>query len=398
MSEDIANIEADIEALFAALELAGVAADRARRDALRLARWVSQDPPRTRAEWEQRAELRDGQGKELGYLDTSKARRIDLSDTSGAGDRDVPAQKPPAPASTNAEQGPRPLVEIEGQFFEVTGSKGPGVPEQVRPISAQEAQARIQEHRPDLSTRMVGETDARLEVTRAQRASAATTQGVAAAASPSESQDPVAGRPWVRDRAQMAGVVAVTDAWEGPHTRHDGVRALEPEISAQRASLVLSRPGAAERDVQIELHRVDGTVHVRNRAGETMSSVGAGRVLGVSSDRARELIQDAGTALKAGGAAYDARVPPPPGPVAPAARTESVQATPAPAATDRTTPVTTAQKVSDAQGQSAAEAFGASDTAKAAGRRPGAAPSGGAPDTAEIVAMGTRPAGATAHR
>lgn len=263
MSEDIANIEADIETLFAALELAGVAADRARRDAVRLARWVSQNPPRTRAEWEQRAQLRDGQGKELGYLDTSKARRIDLGDTSGAGDRDVPAQKPADPAPTSAEQGPRPLVEIEGQFFEVTGSKGPGAPEQVRPISSQEAQARIQEHRPDLSTRMVGETDARLEVTRGQRPSTASTQGVAPA--------PAAGSPAAS-------------------------RAQDPEAAV--------RPG--------------------------------------------------------------------------------VMATP--------------ETVSDAQGQSAAEAFGASDMAKPGRGRAKEAPNGDAPSTAELVATGARSAGAAAHR
>lgn len=263
MSEDIANIEADIEALFAALELAGVAADRARRDAVRLARWVSQNPPRTRAEWEQRAQLRDGQGKELGFLDTSKARRIDLGDASGAGDRDVPAQKPATPAPTSAEQGPRPLVEIEGQFFEITGTKGPGAPEQVRPISTQEAQARIQEHRPDLSTRMVGETDARLEVTRGQRLSTASTQGVAPA--------PAAGTPAASP-------------------------ARDPEAAV--------RPGV----------------------------------------------------------------------------------------------VTTPEAVSDAQGQSAAEAFGASDTGKPGRNRREDMPNSGAPNTAELVATGTRPATAAAHR
>lgn len=170
MSEDIGNVEADLEVLMAALELAGILADRARRDALRLARHVRQDPPRSREEWANRAQLTDRDGRDLGWLDTSKARRIDLVDATGAGDRNVAKHQPAA--AVREQQGPRQLVEVEGQFFEVSPGAGKGAPEQVRPISLEDAQARLSEHRPDLSTRMVGTSDPRLEVTRGTDAAA----------------------------------------------------------------------------------------------------------------------------------------------------------------------------------------------------------------------------------
>lgn len=162
MSEDFGNIEAELEALIAALELAGTVAERARRDALRLAQHVRKDPPRSRAEWADRAQLTDAQGRDLGWLDTSKARRVDLGDATGAGDRHITEPRAEEPV----REGPGELVEVDGQYFEVHSEAGRGVPEQVRPITVEEAQERITQHRPDLGTRMVGEQDPRLEITR----------------------------------------------------------------------------------------------------------------------------------------------------------------------------------------------------------------------------------------
>lgn len=160
MSEDIQGIEADLEALMAALELAGVMADRARREALRLAERFSTDAPQSRRQWEDRAQLRDGQGEPVGWLDTKDARRIDLTDPSGAGDRGIAAE--PQRTGVAGER----LLEIEGQFFEVTAGKGRGALEQVRAITGEQAQEAIESRRPDLSTRFVGEQDPRLEIRR----------------------------------------------------------------------------------------------------------------------------------------------------------------------------------------------------------------------------------------
>lgn len=55
MSEDIGNFEAELEALIATLELAGVVADETGRRAVVLAQRMRQDAPRSRAEWDQRA-------------------------------------------------------------------------------------------------------------------------------------------------------------------------------------------------------------------------------------------------------------------------------------------------------------------------------------------------------
>ncbi|ROZ61636.1 hypothetical protein EDL96_12835 [Kocuria soli] len=163
MSEDIGNVEADLEALMAALELAGTVADRARRDALRLAQHLRKDPPRSRKEWADRAQLKDAEGRDLGWLDTSMARRVDLGEASGAKDRNIPQQ-----STSTGHEGPGPgeLVELEGQFFKVQAGAGKATPEQVQPISVEDAQARLAEHRPDLQTRLVGEADPRLEISR----------------------------------------------------------------------------------------------------------------------------------------------------------------------------------------------------------------------------------------
>lgn len=161
MSEDIQNVEADLEALMAALEMIGAVAGRARRDALRLAQHLRADPPRSRQEWADRAQLVDGNGRDLGWLDTSQARRIELSDATGANDRNVPTRQQEA---DRGQEGPGELVELEGQFFEVQAGARRGAPEQVRPISLDDAQARLAEHRPDLQTRMVGDEDPRLEI------------------------------------------------------------------------------------------------------------------------------------------------------------------------------------------------------------------------------------------
>lgn len=163
MSEDIGNLEADLEALMAALELAGTLAERSRHDALRLMRHLHKDPPRSREEWANRAQLLDANGQDLGWLDTSQARRVDLADTTGARDRGVDQK----PASAGERRGPGELVELEGQFFEVHTAAGKGVPEHVRPISQEEAQARIKEHRPDLRMRVLDAADGRVEITRA---------------------------------------------------------------------------------------------------------------------------------------------------------------------------------------------------------------------------------------
>lgn len=397
MSEDIANVEADIEALFAALELAGVVADRARRDAMRLALNVKKAPPRSRQEWEQRAQLRDAHGKDLGWLDTSQARRIDLDDPSGAGDRHVPAAKA-APAKTVQQEAPgSELVEVGGQYFDVTAGKTAGAPEQVSPISVEEAQARIQQRRPDLSTRLIGEQDPRLEVSGGGRERSTDTQAVPGASGgvrqAAGQQQPFAA---MRDRAWMAGAVAMTDSWERPGADHDGVRLMAPQVSREAASVVLSPTGTKGREVEIQLRRADGTVHVQGRDGTEMSSVGAARMLGTSPDRARGLIGDAGEAMKAGTVAYDARTP------KAAAGSQVPVTAPAGAATSTepardTAPTAgpTGRAPGAQQGLSAAEAFGAAQPSREKTRQ-GESPA--APDTAELVVASTRAAAATASR
>lgn len=146
MSEDIGNVEADLEALMAALELAGVLAEQSRRQAMRLAQHVRKAPPRSREDWADRARLMDVNGQRLGWLDTSKAQRINLDDPSGAGDRNLTEARRQTAESPRAGS----VLELEGQHFEVQAGARKGDPERVRPISVQEAQARIAEHRPDM--------------------------------------------------------------------------------------------------------------------------------------------------------------------------------------------------------------------------------------------------------
>ncbi|KAA9394171.1 hypothetical protein FCK90_08630 [Kocuria coralli] len=401
MSEDIANIDADIEALFAALELAGVVADRARRDAARLAKYVSNHAPRTRQEWEKRAQLRDADGNELGWLDTSQAKRISLEDASGGSDRGLnptpaPAQEAAPAPDAQREKPAGELVEIQGQFFEVTQGKEQGTPEQVRPISVEEAQARIQAHRPDLNARLVGEQDPRLEITAQGKEAGTDTERIRAVKEPAqqsqqpeqvkETQQPAA----MRDRAWMAGVVAMTDSWERPGADHDGVRIQRPEISRQDASVVLSPTGSKDTGVNVQLHRVDGTVHVRDQEGQQISSIGAGRLLGTTSERARQLISDAGDAMKAGATAFDARAP-----QQATAKTATGPVGATGAEHTVTGPGAWSPGPQQGPGQSAAEAFGGG-APRATGSTKRAEPVG-APDTAEVVAS-SRMAGASASR
>lgn len=163
MSEDIGNVEADLEALMAALELAGVMADQARRRAVSLAQRMRKDAPRSRAEWNQRAQLVDGQGPDLGWMDTKDTRRIDLNDQTGAKDRNVSTKASPAGQGVEEDSA---LMEADGQFFAVQHGQRPGDPERVRPIRLEGAQARLEERRPDLEARRVSDADPRLEVTR----------------------------------------------------------------------------------------------------------------------------------------------------------------------------------------------------------------------------------------
>lgn len=174
MSEDIGNVEADLEALMAALELAGVMADQARRQAVALAQRMRKDAPRSRAEWDQRAQLVDGQGHDLGGMDTKDTRRIDLNDQTGSKDRNVSTKTSPA-------EGDTALMEAEGQFFAIQPGQRPEDPERVRPISLEGAQARLAEHRPDLEVRHVDDGEPRLEVTR-PTSTATTTAGEASGA------------------------------------------------------------------------------------------------------------------------------------------------------------------------------------------------------------------------
>ena len=163
MSEDIGNFEAELEALIATLELAGVVADETGRRAVVLAQRMRQDAPRSRAEWDQRAQLVDAQGRELGWMDTKDTRRIDLSDQTGDKDRGVGAMS----SARHRAGGDSALMEADGQFFAVQPGQRPGDPERVRPISLDEAERELEGRRPDLEGRRIEEGDRHLEVTRA---------------------------------------------------------------------------------------------------------------------------------------------------------------------------------------------------------------------------------------
>lgn len=149
MSDDLAVVEAELEALMAALELAGVLAGQARQQAVRVARRLTREAPTSRAEWDHRAQL-NSDGKNLGWLDTKDARRVNLTDASGAKDQLH------APAHTQeqeqTQQAPEvsEIVEVEGQFFAVTHAAGTGRPEQVEAISAERARALLEQHRPEI--------------------------------------------------------------------------------------------------------------------------------------------------------------------------------------------------------------------------------------------------------
>lgn len=393
MSEDFGNIEAELEALIAALELAGTVADRARRDALRLVQHVRKDPPRSRKEWANRARLTDADGRDLGWLDTTKARRVDLGDATGANDRNVPEQR--AEETGRERQGPGELVEVEGQFFEVHGGAGKGKPEQVRPITVEEAQARIAEHRPDLSTRMIGEGDPRLEVSQATQAAQLERPQVSATrpsdSKNSEKADSPAERRWESTPAHRAGVVAVEDTWPDTAAARGGVQLLNPELSKDRVTAALSQPGADHRDVLVELRRKDGSLHVRDRDGHAMSARGVGRDLGLSTEQARDVIADAGTALRGGAEAFGARERPSPSGASEATRpteSESETTQKLPATTDEAP--TRSSTAAVGGGRSAAEAFGAVPESR---DRPRGAESESAPSSAELTAVGaTRPA------
>lgn len=156
MSEEAVNIEADMEAITSALELAGVLGDQAVRNARRLARVVSKHPPRSRKEWEHRAQLTDAAGKDLGWLDTNKARRVDLKDRSGRSDQlldNLTRRQEPA-----GREDPGAVMEVEGQFFLVTQRAGKGAPETVEPISTERAQELLAEHRPDIGVDATSDT------------------------------------------------------------------------------------------------------------------------------------------------------------------------------------------------------------------------------------------------
>lgn len=149
MSDDLAVVEAELEALMAALELAGVLAGQARQQAVRVAKRLTREAPTSRAQWDHRAQL-NSDGKNLGWLDTKDARRVNLTDASGAKDQLH------APAHTHeqeqTQQAPEvsEIVEVEGQFFAVTHAAGTGRPEQVEAISAERARALLEQHRPEI--------------------------------------------------------------------------------------------------------------------------------------------------------------------------------------------------------------------------------------------------------
>lgn len=149
MSDDLAVVEAELETLMAALELAGVLAGQARHQAVRVAKRLTREAPTSRAQWDHRAQL-NSDGKNLGWLDTKDARRVNLTDASGAKDQLH------APAHTQqqeqTQQAPEvsEIVEVEGQFFAVTHAAGTGRPEQVEAISAERARALLEQHRPEI--------------------------------------------------------------------------------------------------------------------------------------------------------------------------------------------------------------------------------------------------------
>lgn len=153
MSDDLAVVEAELEALMAALELAGVLAGQARDQAVRVARRLTREAPTSRADWDHRAQL-NSDGKNLGWLDTKDARRVNLTDASGAKDQlHAPAHTQEQIQQTQqTQQAPEvsEIVEVEGQFFAVTHAAGTGRPEQVEAISAERARALLEQHRPEI--------------------------------------------------------------------------------------------------------------------------------------------------------------------------------------------------------------------------------------------------------
>lgn len=248
MSEDIGNVEADLEALMAALELAGVMADQARRRAVSLAQRMRKDAPRSRTEWDQRAQLVDGQGRDLGWMDTKDTRRIDLNDQTGAKDRNV-STKAREPARDSA------LMEADGQFFAVQPGQRPGDPERVRPISLEDAQARLEERRPDLEASRVEGADPRLEVTR-PTSPAATTPGETSSAE--------------RERA------GTPDLWDAPRS-DGGAEQGRPERSAAEAF------GASEARSSRPVGPEDGKSAGPSTA--ELTAVGATKPAGASMNR-----------------------------------------------------------------------------------------------------------------
>lgn len=149
MSEDLAALESDLEALMAALELAGVMAEQARTQARRLAKLVSREVPKSRAEWSHRAQL-NSDGENLGWLDTKDARRVNLADATGAKDRLEGKSRGAKQEEGTQGQQVSEIVEVEGQFFAVTHAAGIGQPEQVEAISAERARTLLERHRPEI--------------------------------------------------------------------------------------------------------------------------------------------------------------------------------------------------------------------------------------------------------
>ncbi|WP_270242091.1 hypothetical protein [Kocuria marina] len=150
MSDDLAVVEAELEALMAALELAGVLAGQARDQAVRVAKRLTREAPTSRADWDHRAQL-NSDGKNLGWLDTKDARRVNLTDASGAKDQlHAPAHTQEQIQQTQQAPEVSEIVEVEGQFFAVTHAAGTGRPEQVEAISAERARALLEQHRPEI--------------------------------------------------------------------------------------------------------------------------------------------------------------------------------------------------------------------------------------------------------
>lgn len=149
MSDDLAVVEAELETLMAALELAGVLAGQARHQAMRVAKRLTREAPTSRAAWDHRAQL-NSDGKNLGWLDTKDARRVNLTDASGAKDQLHATAHTQEQEQTQQAPEVSEIVEVEGQFFAVTHAAGTGRPEQVEAISAERARALLEQHRPEI--------------------------------------------------------------------------------------------------------------------------------------------------------------------------------------------------------------------------------------------------------